>query len=83
MSFWVTAGFLWCERACSCLLCICVERQVVVVPFVTNILVSAADSVVFRPPNPWTMGLVDLLSQIYNADLPTVKLVREKNVLRA
>ena len=32
-----------------------VEDLVVIVPFVTNLLMSVADSVVFRPPNPWTM----------------------------
>ena len=51
-----------------------VEDLVVIVPFVTNILMSAADSVVFRPPNPWTMALVDVLALIYDTNLPSVKL---------
>ena len=58
-----------------------VEDLVVIVPFVTNILMSAADSIVFQPPNPWTMGLVALLAQIYDADLPSVKLATKFEIV--
>lgn len=35
-----------------------------VVPFVTRILSSASKSSVFRPPNPWLMGVLSVLSGV-------------------
>ena len=46
------------------------ERLLIVIPFTCNVLAQAAKSIVFRPPNPWTVEIVRLLLEIYNdADL--------------
>ena len=41
-------------------------RLHVVLPFVAKVLASAKTSVVFRPPNPWTMALMNSLREIYD-----------------
>ncbi|XP_065914765.1 CCR4-NOT transcription complex subunit 1-like isoform X2 [Dysidea avara] len=43
-----------------------------VVPFVAKILESCAESRVFKPPNPWVMGIMSLLSELHA--VPDVKL---------
>jgi hypothetical protein len=48
------------------------DRLIAIIPFVKKILESCAKSKIFRPPNPWLMGLVSLLKEIY--DLPGFKL---------
>lgn len=40
------------------------NRLEIVVPFATKILENAADSKVFRPPNPWTVGILRLLLEL-------------------
>lgn len=40
------------------------KRLEIVVPFVTKILESATDSKIFRPPNPWTVGILRLLLEL-------------------
>ena len=46
------------------------ERLLIVIPFTCNVLAQATKSMVFRPPNPWTVEIVRLLLEIYNdADL--------------
>ncbi|KAI1329483.1 Not1-domain-containing protein [Xylariaceae sp. FL0255] len=46
------------------------KRLVVVVPFVCKVLIQAARSNIFRPPNPWLMDIIHLLIELYhNADL--------------
>ena len=40
------------------------DRLDIVVPFVSKVLQSAAESKVFRPPNPWTVGILQLLLEI-------------------
>jgi CCR4-NOT transcription complex subunit 1 len=47
-------------------------RLIVVVPFVAKVLEGCKDSRVFRPPNPWTMGLMGVLHEVY--DVPDLKL---------
>ena len=45
-------------------------RLIAVVAFVAKVLEGAADSPVFRPPNPWTLGLLSSLRELYDvADL--------------
>ncbi|KAI0477392.1 CCR4-Not complex component, Not1-domain-containing protein [Xylariaceae sp. FL0804] len=46
------------------------KRLVVVVPFVCKVLIQAAKSTIFRPPNPWLMDIIHLLIELYhNAEL--------------
>eukprot|EP00937_MAST-01D_sp_MAST-1D-sp2_P007077 g7077.t1 len=47
-------------------------RLIVVVPFVAKVLEGCKDSRVFRPPNPWTMGLMGTLHELYA--VPDLKL---------
>ncbi|KAI1633703.1 CCR4-Not complex component, Not1-domain-containing protein [Biscogniauxia mediterranea] len=42
------------------------KRLVVVVPFVCKVLIQAAKSTIFRPPNPWLMDIIYLLIELYN-----------------
>ncbi|AGO10565.1 AaceriABR112Cp [[Ashbya] aceris (nom. inval.)] len=39
-------------------------RLEIVVPFVTKVLQQAADSRVFRPPSPWTVGILRVLLEL-------------------
>ncbi|KAK5652789.1 hypothetical protein OQA88_9645 [Cercophora sp. LCS_1] len=46
------------------------KRLIVVIPFVCKVLISGANSNVFRPPNPWLMDIIHLLIELYhNAEL--------------
>ena len=46
------------------------ERLLIVIPFTCSVLAQATRSMVFLPPNPWTVEIVRLLLEIYNdADL--------------
>lgn len=37
-----------------------------VVPFVARVVRGATESIVFRPPNPWTMGILKVLRELYD-----------------
>ncbi|KAL8661791.1 MAG: hypothetical protein Q9202_005288 [Teloschistes flavicans] len=41
------------------------DRLVMVVPFVCNVLVQAKKSMVFKPPNPWTVDIIRVLHELY------------------
>lgn len=41
---------------------------IAVAPFVAKILEGAKNSTVFRPPNPWLMGLLSVFRALYNVD---------------
>jgi len=41
---------------------------IAVTPFVAKILEGAKSSVVFRPPNPWVMGLLGVFRALYQVD---------------
>ena len=41
---------------------------IAVAPFVAKILEGAKKSFVFRPPNPWLMGLMSVFRALYNVD---------------
>ena len=41
------------------------QELLYVVPFVTKVLESAAKSKVFKPPCPWTQGLMNLLAELH------------------
>ncbi|KEI41517.1 uncharacterized protein L969DRAFT_58634 [Mixia osmundae IAM 14324] len=46
------------------------DRLMVAIPFVCKVLEQSAKSRVFRPPNPWLMGILRLLVELYQfADL--------------
>ena len=42
-----------------------VQELLYVVPFVAKVLESCADSQVFKPPNPWTMAIMAVLSELH------------------
>jgi CCR4-NOT transcription complex subunit 1 len=42
------------------------KRLLVVIPFVCKVLEQCHGSKVFRPPNPWLMAIMKLLSELYN-----------------
>ncbi|XP_077542745.1 CCR4-NOT transcription complex subunit 1 isoform X6 [Haemaphysalis longicornis] len=48
------------------------QELLYVVPFIAKVLESCAKSRVFKPPNPWTMGILDLLSELHQE--PELKL---------
>ncbi|XP_068115836.1 CCR4-NOT transcription complex subunit 1-like [Hyperolius riggenbachi] len=41
------------------------EELLYVVPFVTKVMESASCSIVFWPPNPWTMGILNVLAELH------------------
>ncbi|GMI05586.1 hypothetical protein TrVE_jg1082 [Triparma verrucosa] len=43
-------------------------RLIAVTPFVAKILEGAKNSVVFRPPNPWVMGLLSVFKSLYDVE---------------
>mmetsp|Transcript_5766 Transcript_5766/g.17008 ORF Transcript_5766/g.17008 Transcript_5766/m.17008 type:complete len:1878 (-) Transcript_5766:275-5908(-) len=43
-------------------------RLIAICPFVAKILEGAKSSIVFRPPNPWLMGLMAVLRDLYDID---------------
>ncbi len=46
------------------------NRLIVVIPFVCKVLEQCENSKVFKPPNPWLLAIMRLLSELYhNADL--------------
>lgn len=46
------------------------DRLLLVIPFTCKVLVQAAKSAVFRPPNPWIMEMLGVLMELYHfADL--------------
>ncbi|KAG8924029.1 hypothetical protein FRC02_010688 [Tulasnella sp. 418] len=42
------------------------QRLIVAIPFVCKILEHGKNSVVFKPPNPWLMGVISLLAELYH-----------------
>jgi len=43
-------------------------KMIAVIPFVHKVLESCTESKIFKPPNPWLMGILSLLSEIYALD---------------
>uniref|UniRef100_T1DC70 CCR4-NOT transcription complex subunit 1 n=1 Tax=Cupiennius salei TaxID=6928 RepID=T1DC70_CUPSA len=41
------------------------QELLYVVPFVAKVLESCAKSKVFKPPNPWTMGIMNVLGELH------------------
>lgn len=48
------------------------QELLYVVPFVARVLESCAKSRVFKPPNPWTMGIMNVLAELHQE--PDLKL---------
>lgn len=48
------------------------QELLYVVPFVAKVLESCAKSLVFKPPNPWTMALMNVLAELHQE--PDLKL---------
>ncbi|XP_045510260.1 CCR4-NOT transcription complex subunit 1 isoform X1 [Colias croceus] len=48
------------------------QELLYVVPFVAKVLESCAKSVVFKPPNPWSMALMNVLAELHQE--PDLKL---------
>ncbi|KAK7790471.1 hypothetical protein R5R35_006209 [Gryllus longicercus] len=48
------------------------QELLYVVPFVAKVLESCAKSKVFKPPNPWTMGIMNVLAELHQE--PDLKL---------
>jgi len=46
--------------------------MIAVIPFTSKILEPCQSSIAYRPPNPWTIGILSLLAEIYN--LPNLKM---------
>jgi CCR4-NOT transcription complex subunit 1 len=44
------------------------NRLVIVIPFTCKVLMQAARSTVFKPPNPWLMEVIRLLRELYDLD---------------
>ncbi|RZF38916.1 hypothetical protein LSTR_LSTR005163 [Laodelphax striatellus] len=42
------------------------QELLYVVPFVAKVLESCCKSRVFKPPNPWTMGIMNVLSELHS-----------------
>ncbi|KKY26736.1 putative ccr4-not transcription complex subunit [Phaeomoniella chlamydospora] len=45
------------------------QRLIVVLPFTCRVLLQAAHSKVFKPPNPWLMDIIGLLLELYGRDI--------------
>jgi CCR4-NOT transcription complex subunit 1 len=43
-------------------------KLIAVAPFLAKTLEGAKNSVVFRPPNPWLMGILGVFRSVYNVD---------------
>ncbi|KAI3741197.1 hypothetical protein L1987_58865 [Smallanthus sonchifolius] len=46
--------------------------MIAVIPFTSKILESCSNSLAYQPPNPWTMGVLALLAEIYA--MPNLKM---------
>ncbi|KAG0490342.1 hypothetical protein HPP92_007205 [Vanilla planifolia] len=46
--------------------------MIAVIPFTSKVLEPCQNSLAYQPPNPWTMGILSLLAEIYN--LPSLKM---------
>ena len=42
------------------------QRLIVVIPFTCKVLYQGARSVIFKPPNPWLMEIVQVLKELYD-----------------
>lgn len=57
------------------------QELLYVVPFVAKIIESCAKSKVFKPPNPWTMGIMNVLAELHQEQNLKLNLKFEIEVL--
>uniref|UniRef100_T1ISW7 CCR4-NOT transcription complex subunit 1 n=1 Tax=Strigamia maritima TaxID=126957 RepID=T1ISW7_STRMM len=57
------------------------QELLYVVPFVAKVLDSCAKSKVFKPPNPWTMGIMNVLAELHQESNLKLNLKFEIEVL--
>ncbi|KAJ2713453.1 CCR4-NOT core subunit cdc39, partial [Coemansia spiralis] len=57
------------------------QRLIVAIPFVCKVLEQAARSTVFHPPNPWLMGIMAVLTELYGTANLKLNLTFEIEVL--
>lgn len=57
------------------------EELLFVVPFVAKVVESCAKSKVFKPPNPWTMGIMNVLGELHQQQNLKLNLKFEIEVL--
>lgn len=57
------------------------QELLYVVPFVAKIVESCAKSKVFKPPNPWTMGIMNVLAELHQEQNLKLNLKFEIEVL--
>lgn len=57
------------------------NRLEIVIPFVSRVLQQVVNSKVFRPPNPWTLGLLQILLELNNKANWKLSLTFEVEVL--
>lgn len=76
---YIVFSFLYCQQIDIDLKSLLVEAYhkgqqelLYVVPFVAKVLESCAKSRVFRPPNPWTMAIMNVLAELHQE--PDLKL---------
>ncbi|KAI9762120.1 MAG: kinetochore-associated Ndc80 complex subunit ndc80 [Chaenotheca gracillima] len=42
------------------------QRLIVIIPFTCKVLAQASKSLIFKPPNPWTMSIIAVLVELYD-----------------
>lgn len=57
------------------------QELLFVVPFVAKVIESCSKSKVFKPPNPWTMGIMNVLAELHQVDGLKLNLKFEIEVL--
>jgi CCR4-NOT transcription complex subunit 1 len=56
-------------------------KLIAAIPFVSKILQTCVTSKVFKPPNPWLVGLLKLLVEFYNMSNLKQQLAYEVEIL--
>ncbi|EDO18742.1 hypothetical protein Kpol_1028p15 [Vanderwaltozyma polyspora DSM 70294] len=57
------------------------NRLEIVIPFVTKIMASTADSIIFKFPNPWTLKILQLLKEMHQRSELSLTLSFEIEIL--
>ncbi|CCK72050.1 CCR4-NOT core subunit CDC39 KNAG_0I02650 [Huiozyma naganishii CBS 8797] len=57
------------------------QRLELTIPFVTRVLQNAVNSKIFKPPNPWTLGILQVLLELNNKSNWKLNLTFEVEVL--
>lgn len=57
------------------------KRLIVAIPLTCRVLQEACNSKIFKPPNPWLMGILKLLAELYWQENLSLKLKFEIEIL--